>query len=305
MPVYVGLDAGGTKTRLRAEDEKGTVLAEAVAGPANLASTPEGVWKSSLAELSVQCPRADYVAGCFAGLLTREDESRATIALTKLFSEAKIAALPDYSASVASAPAGTSAVVTAGTGSVVASIFHGKIYKSSGGGPLLGDAGSGFDIGRWGLRKLLLGVHRPEASQATWEKIEQVFGSREPAHIVATVYKIPAPASAIAQLMPAIVADAEAGFAYATSAVSGALAWLAGDVASHLDQTIPDAEHWNVGLTGGVWSSGPYTKRAFDEAMQIYAESILGEHARYSSRILDLDPVNGAVVLARKLAGSP
>jgi len=302
--VYVGLDAGGTKTRLRAEDEKGAVLAEAVAGPANLASTPEGVWKASLAELSVQCPKADYVAGCFAGLMTREDEGRASVALSKLFGEAKVAALPDYGAAVASAPAGTSVVVTAGTGSVVANMVEGRIHKSSGGGPLLGDAGSGYDIGRWGLRKLLLGVQAPDAGEETWAKIEEVFGSRDPAHVVATIYKMPAPAASIARITPRIVADAEAGYPYATAAVSGSLAWLAGDAAAHLEQTLPTAREWNVGLTGGVWSAGSFPKHSFDEAMQIYAARALGDPAYYSSHVLDLDPVNGAVALARKLAGS-
>ncbi len=301
MPVFVGLDAGGTKTRLRAEDGTGKVLAEATAGPANLASTPEGVWKASLAELAMQCPRADFVAGCFAGLLTHEDRHRADAELAKLFQGAKAVAMPDYGAAVASAPPGTSVIVAAGTGSVIASMVDGRIVKSGGGGPLLGDVGSGFDIGRWGLRSLLLEAVPPDASEETWAAIEQVFGTRLPAAAVATVYKMQSPAAAIAKIAPHVLGDAHNGYQYAQDAVTGAVGCLAREVATHLNTVLPNLSVWQVGLTGGVWNGPKLAKKVFDDAMASHARTYLGDKGGYASAVLDLDPVNGAVALARKI----
>ncbi|MBS1707197.1 MAG: hypothetical protein JSS65_00590 [Armatimonadetes bacterium] len=307
MPVYVGLDAGGTKTRLRAEDEAGNILAEAVAGPANLATTPEPAWQAALAELAAQCPPADFVAGCFAGLLTKADEERAITALRRHFPTAQHAAWPDYAATVAAAPEGTTAVVIAGTGSVIASMVDGKIVKSGGGGPLLGDGGSAFDVGRSCIRKMLLGPKRLPVSEPTWKAIEMAFGTRDPEEIVAAIYRHPNPVAALASLAPAFFEEARCKSRVGSTAIS-TVAFQAINCADHVEVHFPNLRNWQIVLAGGVWKSYERVAMEYEEDLKLMAigprkkNKYRFHKVKVEVKILDPDPVDGAVILARKLA---
>lgn len=44
--IYIGVDGGGTKSKLRMEDAAGNLLGHSVAGPANIRLSVEGAWES-------------------------------------------------------------------------------------------------------------------------------------------------------------------------------------------------------------------------------------------------------------------
>src|SRR5947209_1700823 len=79
MPTFLGLDCGGSSSRVLLVDESDAVIFRGQSGPANLATTGDDQVKKNL-ELSLRgCPAADYVCGCFAGLLTESDRRRAVL----------------------------------------------------------------------------------------------------------------------------------------------------------------------------------------------------------------------------------
>ena len=51
-PLYLGIDGGGTKCRVRLENAQGTLLAEAVSGAANIATSVE-VAQQSIIDASI------------------------------------------------------------------------------------------------------------------------------------------------------------------------------------------------------------------------------------------------------------
>ncbi|HEX2549057.1 MAG TPA: BadF/BadG/BcrA/BcrD ATPase family protein, partial [Gammaproteobacteria bacterium] len=76
--IFIGVDGGGTKSKIRIEDKDGNVLGQAVGGPANIRISVENAWRSIystirdiLAPLNITLENPDYrfhacfgLAGC-------------------------------------------------------------------------------------------------------------------------------------------------------------------------------------------------------------------------------------------------
>jgi N-acetylglucosamine kinase-like BadF-type ATPase len=145
MPTFLGLDAGATRTRALLVDERETVHFQGEAGPGSLLNDPgaEAQWEAA----TIGCPAPDAVFGGFAGLVGSERRERAHAWLRRRFPGARVRVGPDVEALPAAAP-GFDVVVLAGTGSGVCSGEGEAFARSGGGGPLLGDPGSAFDLAR-------------------------------------------------------------------------------------------------------------------------------------------------------------
>ncbi len=233
MPTFLGIDCGGSTTRTCLIDSDGNVLHRGQSGPGNLASTPQVEIERHIREALTDSPSPDYACGCFAGLLTDADRQRAIHIIANILPETQIAAYPDFHASLAAEP-NTDLIIIAGTGALIASKSPTGVIKSAGGGPLLGDHGSAFDLGRRALNKLLLDPIPPTASPMFWETVIDLFGSNEPNQILAAVYRSVSPAARVAKLAPVIVMDAQRGLDYARETVDQALASLAHATQQHI-----------------------------------------------------------------------
>lgn len=303
MPTYLGIDCGGSTTRTCIVDQDGTVLHRGQSGPGNLASTPQVEIERHIRESLDAAPPTEFVAGCFAGLLTEADRIRAVALVESVTQGSTIAAFPDYRASLAASP-DTDIIVISGTGALVASNTSDGVRKSGGGGPLLGDHGSAFDLGRRALAKTVLSPTRAEASPMFWETIVELFGSDEPNQILASVYRSVSPAARVAKLAHVVVMDATRGLDYARQSVDQALAHLAVTTWHHISVFHPkdstDQTSLNLRLAGGTWE--------IDEGILI--EEFRSQLKALKPRNVELDvnvekltvePVIGATHLAREL----
>lgn len=154
MTLFLGVDGGGTGCRAAVADTEGRVLGQGTAGPANIASDPEGARANILI-----AARAALRA---AGLPERElARLRAGLGLAGANSEGAVerlaAALPfaaarietDAVAAVKGALGPGDGIVAAlGTGSVFGVQRGGEVRQIGGWGLVLGDEGSGAWIGR-------------------------------------------------------------------------------------------------------------------------------------------------------------
>ncbi|AUG99888.1 N-acetylglucosamine kinase [Prodigiosinella confusarubida] len=160
---FVGVDGGGTRCRARLTDKKGTILAEACLGAANLFSDFNGALSTAMSAVEQTFYNAglplsalsDTVAGFgFAGANITELRHRVTqsvlpFAAVHVASDVEIACLGAHSGS-------PGAVLIVGTGSQGAA-FDGHHFHAIGGwGFNLGDQGSGAILGRSALRSALL-----------------------------------------------------------------------------------------------------------------------------------------------------
>jgi N-acetylglucosamine kinase-like BadF-type ATPase len=157
MRCVLGFDGGGSKTECVLMDDAGTVLARSRSGPSNPARVGvvaalealEQAASVALAEAAVG--RSDLAAVC-AGLAGTGDPKLSediSVGLSALFLGAAVRVCTDLEAALGAAGEQPSVVLVAGTGSAVIGIDAvGRTARAGGHGPLLGDEGSAYDIGR-------------------------------------------------------------------------------------------------------------------------------------------------------------
>ncbi|HAI21716.1 MAG TPA: ATPase [Clostridiales bacterium UBA8153] len=155
----VGVDGGGSKTACLAVEWNGRAAGYAVGGPSNYhgigAAAAGQVLRATIAQaLASSGALPGEVGALCAGLAgcDRADD-RATVESMLAPLACRRMPLVVNDARVALAGAFGSApgvVVISGTGSIVMGQHGGRIERAGGWGPLLGDEGSGYDVGRRG-----------------------------------------------------------------------------------------------------------------------------------------------------------
>lgn len=294
MSVFVGLDCGGSSSRVLAMDENGNVLFQGQAGAANLLSTPEPRLRKNLSFAVQGCPKAEYVCGCFAGLINEEVRGKGEDILRGLFPGASVRAEPDYTAALYASAPETHVCVIAGTGSLVCSRKDGKVVKSGGRGYILGDFGSGYQFGR---DALIYYLDDPEhASPNLRRAVTELFGTGDEGAIVAAVYRSATPAGLLGKLAKVVGIDARAGEAYAISSVEKHVAQLVEVVKRHIHEHVPPAENLHVSLAGGVWKVAAIFRDQFGQMLG----NAFPEREVTTYRIAR-PPLYGAVELAKEL----
>lgn len=294
MSVYVGLDCGGSSSRVLAVDETGKILFQGQSGAANLVSTPEGRLRKNLGNAVYGCPIPDFVCGCFAGLINDNVRTRGLNILQDTFPESHhFRAEPDYTAALF-ASEDADVCVIAGTGSLICSREDGRIVKSGGRGYILGDEGSGYTFGR---DVLMAYLSEPKAiSNSALRSIQEVFGSTEETTIITGVYKAPSPATILARLVKALGHDAAEGRPYAVASVEKNTTQLAELFVQHVRDHHPTATNLSVSLSGGVWKAAAIFKETFREVLRRSLPDV-----EFDIRRLTKPPLYGAVELAKEM----
>lgn len=288
MAVFVGLDCGGSSTRVLAIDEGGKVLFRAQSGPANLLSTPEATILQSLKRSTEGCPPPDSACGCFAGLVDSKVRETALEYLRLVFPHARaIRAEADYVAALAACGPDTAACVISGTGSVVCSRVGGTVVKSGGRGPILGDPGS---TSRIGCRALSLYLDDPAAfSERFSGSVHALFGTTAEPELVRRLYTAPSPAALLARLAEPAVLEAKTDPAL-RQILHEELFSLASLAVRHLrTHHVPAGK---IGVAGGLWR--------IDQSLRYHFENNLREFMDLSTFALRKPPVEGAAMLAKE-----
>jgi glucosamine kinase len=152
---YIGIDGGGTKCKVRLEDTKGNLLAEAVSGPANAASDLGGAIKSilkatkmaiSISGINNLTPQAIHAGIGLAGLNIPEvmlafKEHALPFASTSITTDLHTACLGAHKQD-------NSAIVIVGTGSSGIAVKGEQRFEFGGHGFAVGDKGSGAWLGK-------------------------------------------------------------------------------------------------------------------------------------------------------------
>ncbi|WP_428964707.1 N-acetylglucosamine kinase [Micromonospora fluostatini] len=265
--VLVGLDVGGTSTRALAVTRTGERLGTGRGGGGN--PTSHGAERAAdeiltalrgaLATVDPTRVRAGTIGLAGAGRLLADPDGRA--AFDRAWHAAGLRcpytvlgdALVAYASGTAR-PDGT--VLIAGTGAIAAEVRHLRLDRTADGhGWLLGDAGSGFWLGREAVRRLLADLDRAHApGDLAAQVLTALTGSPEVASrprrtVDAVVQAVTRrPPVELARLAPLVVAAAHRG-----DPVAGALIT---EAAEHLAATVarirpPDAAD-PVVLAGGL-----------------------------------------------------
>lgn len=304
---YLGLDAGGTRTRAVLVLGDGTVAGVGFGGSANpnnlgfdeavrqLHTAAEVAWRA--AGLPMVPSSACFIGAAgikSVGDCTRLGEAAAHAGLAPL--DRCVAANDTEAALAGGLPGRPGIALIAGTGSFcLGRDRRGCTARCGGWGWLLDDVGSGFYLGREALRAVAqAGDGRAEPTALTPEVFAR-FQLREIDDLLAAVYTPPPTAASVAELAPLVLRVATAGDPVACGILregAGGLAQLVQRVASALAWERPP----EVVLVGGVARSGPPYQPMIETAI---ASAVAG------ARVVGpaMPPIAGAALRALELGG--
>jgi N-acetylglucosamine kinase-like BadF-type ATPase len=203
MPWVLGLDGGSTKTIALVANEKGRVLGRGESGPSNyhtagVAGAGEAIRLAVATAIEDAGLVGQALSGAFfafAGVDRQIDRQvlSSIVSSTGLRCPVQIDHLA--AAALAGANSGNPGVVViAGTGAVAyGEDGHGCKARAGGYGPILGDEGSGYDIGRKALVAALRAEDGRSPTTILSDRIGQTFMLDSMTELVNLVYGNPAP----------------------------------------------------------------------------------------------------------------
>jgi len=300
MSVLLGVDAGGSHTTAAVADGHGTIQVRADGGPgamrpgaaAEAARAIVETCRDALVKAERE-PQGDVLVVGAAGVGRETERLALQAALEETGLAPRVAVTTDAAIALqAGFGDGAGIVLIAGTGSIAWARLPGGTQARAGGlGPTLGDQGSGYHLGRQGLRAVglaLEGSGRP--TQLTDRILTWVHVPALP-ELVAWASAADVPG--VAALAPLVLDAAREGDAVASALVDVAADHLARYVKA-LAERFPQGTAVRVALGGSLLArSDDYRRRVI---ARIAAE-VMGALVTPAA----VDPVLGAVQLARAL----
>lgn len=309
MPWVLGLDGGGTKTIALVANEKGGVLGRGEAGPANyhtagLGPASEAIRKAvrdAIDDAGLISSAINAAFFALAGVDRPSDRQVMAGIIGSLGLNCPLHLDHDASAALAGATSGKPGVVViAGTGSIAfGEDGQGNRVRAGGYGPLLGDEGSGYDIGRKALIAALRAEDGRSPSTALTQRIKQRFMLDKITDLINLVYGNPAPLQRpqIAALAPMVVEAAQDG-----DAIAREILRVGGRELGLLAAAVLQQLQWERGTTvpvagsGGVFAAGNILGLPMHQVIKSawpQAEIVTPRHT----------PTYGAVLLALRSLG--
>jgi N-acetylglucosamine kinase-like BadF-type ATPase len=293
--AVVGLDVGGSKTQ-GVRVESGRVVAEATVGSANISSVGPEEAARQLLTLARQLQRpagAEAVAAVCVGAAGVESP-QAGLRLQRLVEDAfpavPVQVVHDTRLVLAAAGLRTGVVVISGTGSATwGRNAAGEEARASGWGYLLGDDGSAFGVIRSALRHALDRLDAGDAQDALTDRLLKTCGVTGAGELLEFFYREPSRRewAARSSVVFDLLAEGDPAAGTIVTEAAADLARPAAQVARRLGLGGP------VVMAGGLLSHQP--------ALRSRLEHDLTGHGLHDVRLLDGDPVHGAVRLAQEM----
>lgn len=298
--LIIGIDGGGTKTEAVLCRETGEVLQRVRGGSSSPTSQPVERAEETLRQVlrrlledfgGLDAPVDALFAGISGGSV---GGNRAVMheVLRRILPGCK--SLVNHSDSVnalrCAIPEGDALVAIAGTGSSVFACVNGEMRQCGGWGYLLGDEGSGYDLGRRALCAALRALDGRGEETSLSDACASVLGMDVRAAIP-RLYQEGRPG--IAAFGPVLLEQAEKGDVVALRELNASAAGMA-EIICTAGRWIEDVAHRRVVLAGSVWQNLLFRMRVHE---------LLGE--KYLLCETDLPPVYGSFVLALRQTGCP
>ncbi|HWI62337.1 MAG TPA: BadF/BadG/BcrA/BcrD ATPase family protein [Symbiobacteriaceae bacterium] len=276
--IVLGIDGGGTKTRCLAADGAGRILGEGLSGPSNyqvvgLEAAAGAVRAAAEAALAATGVALDEVAAVCAGLagVGRPEDQAAMREALACFGQARLEVVPDARVALAGALAGQPGVVViSGTGSIAFGLDgHGQTHRAGGWGWILGDEGSGYQIGRQALVAALAAQDGTGSETSLTWRICEAWGLERLDQAIRRVYSdLPKAKADMAALAPTVLAAADAGDAVARAILVQAGSDLGNLAAAVLRKLqLPAGVPELVTIIGGVGNGSAVVREALRERL--------------------------------------
>lgn len=268
MRWIIGIDGGGTRTVACAADLSGRVLARAEKGPANyhviglpaFAALVAGIADDLAQATGLDKTGLALVSLGLAGADRDHDRRLLLAALDGLGLGCPFLVSSDARIALAAGLGirGEGIVLIAGTGSIAYGLTgRGEIVRAGGWGHLVGDEGSGYDIGRRAIARGLRSLEGRDLPSALPAKIMARLGLTDLAGLVAFVYSPATAKSDIAALAATVTEMAAAGDELSAAILADAGDDLAALVLSVIARGFPGLGPVAVAAYGGLLLASP------------------------------------------------
>ncbi len=304
--IVVGVDAGGSKTRVVVATSTGDTLAEVV-GPAaamspgnaeHSATVIAGVVASALAsaEQGDRVPRSLYAGVAGTGRETEQLALQDALTRRELADEVVV----ETDAEIALADAfgeGAGIILIAGTGSIAFGRSPaGLIARCGGWGIAFGDEGSGAWIGRRALSVVAAAHDGREPETALTGAILTAAQVNEPEQLIP--WAIAADKESLAALAPSVIAMAMQDDVRANSVIDMAVEELVLHIRALGKRLfVDDRAAFDVAFTGGLLGRGSLLRKRLERRLKT---AVPGANVK----AVEIDAARGAVKLALRSAST-
>lgn len=300
--LFIGVDAGGTKSAARAclVPQMGEAGVRTFSGPGTQVTRDGALHAAGVVAALVEQARSAFgatpvggVAVGLAGAGPPDAQTAVADALRGLLGEASVAVTHDADVALEAAFGNESGtVLIVGTGSMAyARRTDGTTLRAGGWGSVLGDDGSGTALGRAALRAVMAAWDGGPPT-ALPEHLAEMHGLADAPAVVAAAH---APGASLARFAPVLLAAAAADDWVATSALAretNALAQQVGWLATTAGDTVAP----QLALAGGL-AGEPVYAAALSAALDRHLPG-------WSVAPAPVDPAEGALAMALRLGSA-
>ena len=295
--LYLLVDGGKSKTKAVIIDSSGFEIAKSLGPGLEIIGSVNGYERvvNSLRATFDKLPEKGRFAGVAFGLngaqAPSESADLAAKAISSLVKADRFTITSDvvmnYLGAIGNQPG---IVVAAGTGAVVMAISRQGIpYRIDGDGPLIADRGSGFDIGRQGLKIAAMVDDGLPGSIALHKAMIQRFGTLE--NTVNSVYGAVSPIELVASFSRSVAEAAKEGDEISIEILRCAAQDLALNVQAAARRSKLEGGPICYSTAGGIFNIGPLLEKPFHD----FVGQFLPE-AQYQ------EPLGGAIAGAKIVA---
>ncbi len=300
MALFLGIDGGGSKTSCLVGDEN-SLLGSGTAAGSNLIRVDEAQAREALtAAIRQACTVAnispEQLRNTCVGLAGAA-RPEISVVVHRLVSEVvagKVEVVGDMVVALEAAfGGGPGVIVIAGTGSIAyGRNAAGRTLRVGGWGFAISDEGSGYWIGRTAVMAALRACDEEATDNVPLlQSIMTFWHAQTREQIVLAANASPPPD--FAALLPLVIAVADSGAPLAREILTKAGAELARLSKIVIPRLFPDAESVPVAMSGGVFRNSALVR-------QVFYNSLRSEYPNVAVNATVIEPVRGALELARK-----
>ncbi len=299
-PACLGIEAGGTRMVGLFDAGDGASARRAEVGPANLRLLNDAQLTRRFREIAAAFPKPDALAIGMAGARAESDRERIRCAAAKVWPKVPCLATNDLETALMAADSSAGikeqdiprVLVLSGTGSCFfGRASDGKTAKVGGWGHVLGDKGSGFEIGLRALKAVVYYLDRDGEWSALGQRLLRALQLNEPNELIGWAQN--ASKTDIASLAVEVFKAAAARDAIATDILKGAAESLAKDAVTCAGKLTKANAPVQFVLAGSILLCQPKFARKVEE-------SILKRWKGAIVKPLKRDSVHGALALAQQ-----
>ncbi|MBI5773629.1 MAG: hypothetical protein HZA89_07800, partial [Verrucomicrobia bacterium] len=297
--VLLGIEGGGTRTVALWADEPGNPLHRAECGPANARLCSDAQLRRRFREIARSGPRPDASCIGLAGAREAADWRRIESIAATVWPGVPCRATNDLETALAAGAnlprklVAARVLVLSGTGSCCYGRNRaGKTAKIGGWGHILGDKGSGYEIGLRALKAVLYYGDRDGRWPALGARLLRVLQLNEPNELIGWVQRAEKPE--VAALATEVFAAWSRRDAIATDILAGAAHSLAKDAAACARRLAAHGARVQFVLAGGVLLKQPRFARLVEKhLLKLWPSAVVTPLSRESAW--------GAVELAKAM----